>query len=113
MKLGAGYPMGPFELLDYTGLDLHKVHALPNPSCKISLAGQALRIHFNVVTSVGDPWHFGADPDPRIRTSDFWIRIQLRIRLLSSPILRCKKKYFVSYFFSELAHRHIIFSLKN
>ncbi|XP_023346736.1 hydroxyacyl-coenzyme A dehydrogenase, mitochondrial isoform X1 [Eurytemora carolleeae] len=24
MKLGAGYPMGPFELLDYTGLDLHK-----------------------------------------------------------------------------------------
>jgi 3-hydroxyacyl-CoA dehydrogenase len=21
MKLGAGYPMGPFELLDYTGLD--------------------------------------------------------------------------------------------
>ncbi len=39
MKLGAGYPMGPFELLDYTGLDLHKV--LPNPSCKMSLAGQA------------------------------------------------------------------------
>ncbi len=27
MKLGAGYPMGPFELLDYTGLDLHKVDA--------------------------------------------------------------------------------------
>ena len=23
MKLGAGHPMGPFELLDYTGLDLH------------------------------------------------------------------------------------------
>ena len=23
MKLGAGYPMGPFELLDYVGLDLH------------------------------------------------------------------------------------------
>lgn len=21
MKLGAGYPMGPFELMDYTGLD--------------------------------------------------------------------------------------------
>ena len=28
MKLGAGYPMGPFELLDYTGLDLHKVSSL-------------------------------------------------------------------------------------
>jgi len=24
MKLGAGYPMGPFQLLDYVGLDLHK-----------------------------------------------------------------------------------------
>lgn len=24
MKLGAGYPMGPFELLDYVGLDTHK-----------------------------------------------------------------------------------------
>ena len=24
MKLGAGYPMGPFELMDYTGLDLHQ-----------------------------------------------------------------------------------------
>lgn len=23
MKLGAGYPMGPFELLDYVGLDIH------------------------------------------------------------------------------------------
>ena len=23
MKLGAGHPMGPFELMDYTGLDLH------------------------------------------------------------------------------------------
>ena len=28
MKLGAGYPMGPFELLDYTGLDLHKEQPL-------------------------------------------------------------------------------------
>jgi 3-hydroxyacyl-CoA dehydrogenase len=24
MKLGAGYPLGPFELLDYIGLDIHK-----------------------------------------------------------------------------------------
>lgn len=23
MKLGAGYPMGPFELMDYVGLDTH------------------------------------------------------------------------------------------
>lgn len=25
MKLGAGYPMGPFELADYVGLDTMKV----------------------------------------------------------------------------------------
>lgn len=24
MKLGVGFPMGPFELLDYVGLDTHK-----------------------------------------------------------------------------------------
>ena len=27
MKLGAGYPMGPFELQDYTGLDTGKLIA--------------------------------------------------------------------------------------
>ena len=30
VKLGLGYPMGPFELLDYTGLDTHK-HINDNP----------------------------------------------------------------------------------
>lgn len=24
MKLGCGFPMGPIELIDYTGLDTHK-----------------------------------------------------------------------------------------
>ncbi len=40
----------------------------------------------SVFNSVLDPWHFGADPDPRIHTSDYWIRI--RILLLSSLTLR-------------------------
>jgi len=31
VKLGLGYPMGPFELLDYTGIDLHK-HINDNPN---------------------------------------------------------------------------------
>ncbi len=34
-----------------------------------------------LVFSVVDAWHFGADPNPRIRASDQWIRI--RILLLS------------------------------
>ncbi len=33
-------------------------------------------------TSVADPWHFGTDPDadtdPWIRTSDYWIQMQIR-----------------------------------
>ncbi len=57
------------------------------------------------IRQCGDPWDFGADPDPRIRTSDRWIRIriwlririQLQIRLPSSLILRMQKK--ISYFF--------------
>jgi hypothetical protein len=47
-----------------------------------------------LATSVGDP-----DPDPRIRTSGQWIRIQLRIRLLSSLILRTQKNIYFSIFF--------------
>ncbi len=35
----------------------------------------------------------------RICTSDQWIRIQLRIRLLSSVTLRMQKNYFFPYFF--------------
>jgi len=34
VKLGLGYPMGPFELLDYTGIDLHK-HINDNPEFPI------------------------------------------------------------------------------
>jgi hypothetical protein len=37
-----------------------------------------------------------------IRTSDFRIRIQLRIRLLSSVTLRMQKKIFFSYFIFSL-----------
>lgn len=32
MKLGAGYPMGPFELLDYVGLDTSKFIVDGKPS---------------------------------------------------------------------------------
>ncbi len=49
-------------------------------------------------SSVGDPRHFGVDPDLRISTSDLRIRIQLLIRILSSVTLRMQKK--ISYFFS-------------
>ncbi len=55
------------------------------------------------ISSVGDPWLFGTDPDPRIRTSDLLIRIQIRIqlqiRLLSSVTLRMQKNSFFPIFF--------------
>ncbi len=35
-------------------------------------------------SSVVDPWHFGTDPDPRIRASGRLIQIRLRILLFSS-----------------------------
>ncbi len=35
------------------------------------------RIPDPLSATLGDPWHFGADPDPRIRNSDWWIRILL------------------------------------
>ncbi len=50
-----------------------------------------------LTTSVGDPWHIAAYPDTRIRSSDKWIRI--RIRLLSAMSLRMQKNYLLSYFF--------------
>jgi hypothetical protein len=43
------------------------------PPCTSSRQGRwAEKKHFlqYVDTSVGDPWHFGADPDARIRSSD-------------------------------------------
>ena len=36
MKLGAGYPMGPFELVDYVGLDTTKFIMQGKLFCKIS-----------------------------------------------------------------------------
>ncbi len=56
-----------------------------------------------LLTSVRDPWYFDADPDPRIRTSDYWIRV--RIQLLSSETLRIlKNQFFNSYFFLITYH---------
>ncbi len=56
--------------------------------------------------SVGDP-----EPDPRIRTSDLWIRIQLRIWLLSSVTLRMQKTKLLFFSYNLLTRRHIIFSV--
>lgn len=39
MKLGAGYPMGPFELLDYVGLDTSKfIIEGQRQKCKLPLS---------------------------------------------------------------------------
>jgi hypothetical protein len=54
------------------------------------------------VTSVADPCNFGTDPDPRIHTSDLWIRIRMQILiLLFSSVTFSRlhnKKMFLSFF---------------
>lgn len=53
MKLGAGYPMGPFELLDYVGLDTSKfiiegpVWLLKDAACRISIQLTNFKIFFS------------------------------------------------------------------
>ncbi len=51
--------------------------------------------HFFCGTSVVDPWHFGTEPDPRIRTTDLWIRI--RILLFSSVAFKMPTKKLVFF----------------
>ncbi len=47
--------------------------------------------------NVADPWHFGTDPDPRIRTSDK--RILIRILLFSSVTFKMAiEKNFLIFF---------------
>ncbi len=41
-------------------------------------------ISFILNQYVVDPWHFGTDPDPRIRTPVLWVRIRIRIVPFSS-----------------------------
>jgi hypothetical protein len=58
--------------------------------------------------NVVDPWNFGADPDPRIHTSDWWfwiwmrfqIRMRIRILLFSSEAFKTSiKKLFKVFCF--------------
>ncbi len=61
--------------------------------------------------SVADPWHFGTDPDPRIRTSDK--RILIRILLLSSVTFKTAIfLIFFAYFFLKL-HLHHFSKIKS
>ncbi len=73
--------------------------------------------YVNAKTSVGNPWHFGTDPDPRIRTSDerirmqiwdaqkhtvLWIQIQMRIRNTGKKIIKMsqnRSNQGLSYYF--------------
>jgi len=76
----------------------------PLLSHEISIASSML------VSSVGYSWHFGADP--RIRTSDSWIR--LRIRLLSSLIVKMlKKKNYIFFLITCPQAHHLQFKKFN
>ncbi len=51
-----------------------------------------------------DPWHFGMDPDPRIRTSEDWIRILL---FSSVTFKMATKKINFSMFFCLLLFKAV------
>ena len=49
MKLGGGYPMGPFELSDYVGLDTTKF-ILDGGSHLLNITGFQLHVHYIELT---------------------------------------------------------------
>ncbi len=55
--------------------------------------------------SVQDPWNFGTDPDPRIHSSDEWIRMRFRILLFLS--LNFKTSKFSAYYFEGTLKVHL------
>ena len=60
VKLGLGYPMGPFELLDYTGIDLHK-HINDNPDFPIRRPSKLIDKMVAVIGRwLAERWTFGA-----------------------------------------------------
>ncbi len=48
--------------------------------------------------SVPDPWRFGTDLGPRIRTFDWWILMPTRILLFSQWPSRCQPKIILSFY---------------
>ncbi len=67
-----------------------------------------------ITASVVDPWHFGTDPDPRIRASGQWIRIRLRILLFSSLTFKAlTENLFLfkisAYYFLKVHLQYILF----
>jgi 3-hydroxyacyl-CoA dehydrogenase len=57
MKLGAGYPMGPFELMDYVGLDTLKF--ISDGWYKDGLKGNALISPSKTLDQLVKEGHFG------------------------------------------------------
>jgi hypothetical protein len=80
-------------------LPLHaKLLGMPviaRPARLVTARGVAL---LTVESSVPDPWHFGTDPDPWIRTLDLRIRIWLRILLFSDSKMPTQNKFFSNVF---------------
>ena len=74
--------------------------------CFFSCTGTSFRLRTRIQVnspppaSVGDPWHFGTDPDPGIPISDLRIQIRPRILLFSSVTFKTptRKLYFKSFF---------------
>ena len=64
----------------------------PSPGQTKSWSQPLVWLNFWRRNSVVNLWHFGADPDPRIRASDQWIRIRGRILLFTSLTFKTPTK---------------------
>jgi hypothetical protein len=81
-------------------------HILVNPRGD-QCSGSLPQIRIRPFTSVGDPWPFGADPDPHL-----WIMDSDPIPFFSDFLDAKKINFFIFSLITELTHRHNILKIK-
>jgi hypothetical protein len=64
-----------FTLISGTGITMKIFKFFARSKENMTATGIKLALN----SSFLDPWHFGMNPDPRIRAYDYWIRIRRRI----------------------------------
>ncbi len=87
LPFGHSRPVLRIRIYNATDQNWHNFFAVPPIVTKLFSSRSCVIL---LRTSVPDPWHFGVDPDPRIHSSDKWMRI--RILLFSSLTFKTPTK---------------------